>query len=212
MNLKHKTPTTSLLKNLQPLQIVRGAMGNPNRIEGYGAVFFDSSNPGGTSFDLRRSAGFIERFAPGAFDESLAGSESIVSYYNHNAERMLGQTDGGTLSLAKDDKGIRYSIPFQAGDPDHEYVAGKIQNQIVRGSSIHALVTDFSTSKEQGQKVVTITRAVLFEIGPVASPAYRSTTAKLRSEFHAHVMALPDGDDFADRDFVFREKVFERVN
>jgi len=140
------------------------------RASGYGAVF--SSN----SEDL---GGFIERIAPGAFDNAL--NDDVRALFNHDPSLILGRTVSGTLSLSVDERGLKYDIDM----PDTTY-ANDLRESLKRGdvdqSSFGFTVKNDSWDEVDGQLVRTILEVnQLFDVSPVTYPAYPDTAAAVRS-------------------------------
>jgi len=178
-------------------------------------VFFNRQDLEGTQFDMRRSKGYVERIAAGAFDAFLATdgfgiNRNIVSYFNHDSNRKLGDTRNGTLEVSTDDLGLKYSIPINANDPDHLYVAAKIAAGLVRGSSIDANVKKYRTSIESGARVLTVTELSVTELGPVSDAAYSGTNAITRHQQQPDCPILLDFNllESDERDAIFRERIF----
>ena len=73
--------------------------GKRNIVEGHAVVF------GQLSEDL---GGFQERILPGAFDTVLGND--VRAFFNHDPNFILGRSSAGTLKLAVDKKGLKYSF------------------------------------------------------------------------------------------------------
>lgn len=134
-------------------------------IRGYAAVYNSDSQ------DL---GGFIERIAPGAFDEVLRSNPDVFGRYNH--DRLLGRTSSGTVRLFPDERGLRYEIDPKPADED---ILQSLSRGDVRGSSFA-----FRTSgknehwyKDEKGRMIRELRGFdyLGDVGPVDSPAYLST-------------------------------------
>ena len=136
-------------------------------IRGYAAVYESDSQ------DL---GGFVERIAPGAFDEVLRGGPDVFGRYNH--DRLLGRTSSGTVRLFPDERGLRYEIDPKPADID---VVQSLERGDIRGSSF-AFRTSGGNEKwykdERGRMIREIRGFdYLGDVGPVDEPAYRSTEA-----------------------------------
>lgn len=134
-------------------------------IRGYAAVYDSDSQ------DL---GGFIERIAPGAFDEVLRSNPDVFGRYNH--DRLLGRTSSGTVRLFPDERGLRYEIDPKPADED---VLQSLSRGDIRGSSFA-----FRTSgknehwyKDEKGRMIRELRGFDYigDVGPVDSPAYLST-------------------------------------
>lgn len=134
-------------------------------IRGYAAVYNSDSQ------DL---GGFIERIAPGAFNEVLRSNPDVFGRYNH--DRLLGRTSSGTVRLFPDERGLRYEIDPKPADED---VLQSLSRGDIRGSSFA-----FRTSgknehwyKDEKGRMIRELRGFDYigDVGPVDSPAYLST-------------------------------------
>lgn len=132
------------------------------------------------SLDL---GGFRERILPGAFDKVLnrqRGRGEILSYYNHNADLLLGRESAGTLEITADDRGISYMVepPDTTAGRD---VLALVRARLLRGSSFAFTVGQKGerfTTDESGKAIREVVEASgLYEIGPVNVPAYGSATS-----------------------------------
>lgn len=150
---------------------VRAAAGDDGTvtIEGYAVVW------NRYSADL---GGYVEQIDPAAFDDSL-GSDDQIASYNHDYAAILGRRSTGTLELTKDNIGLRYTIAGDASDPDVARVAAKVRAKSVAGSSFTFRPMPGGESwgtTTNNHPLVTVTRAAIFEVGPVVWPAYPATT------------------------------------
>ena len=127
--------------------------------------------------------GFRERILPGAFDKILSrqrGKQEIVSYFNHDSNWLLGRESAGTLEITADDRGISYTVEppdTQAGRD----VLALVRSKNLRGSSFAFTVAprggERFTTDENGRAIREVIEASgLYEMGPVVTPAYSSTS------------------------------------
>ena len=133
------------------------------------------------SLDL---GGFRERILPGSFDKVLSrqrGRSEILSYYNHNADMLLGRESAGTLEIIADDRGVSYVVepPDTSAGRD---VLALVRSRNLRGSSFAFTVSQKTgerfTTDESGKAIREIVEASgLYELGPVNVPAYGSATS-----------------------------------
>ena len=154
----------------------RGAAGGM-KFKGYAARYSSTSN------DL---GGFREVLAPGAFDKVLGrrSKPDVILTYNHNADLLLARTASGTLSLASDEKGLRFS----ADAPDTQ-LARDLSTLIRRGDLTGASFAftvqpsaEAWTTDERGQAIRTIREvSELYDVSIVATPAYSSASVGVRS-------------------------------
>lgn len=143
-------------------------------IEGYGIVFDELSE------DL---GGFRERITRGAVEPIISSGAEIRSYFNHDDNQMLGTTANGSLRLIVDARGVKYSVKppkTRAGMDAVELV----RNQYIKGSSFRFKTAPGGDSwaMEGRESIRTVGKMTYIrEIGPVVEPAYRGTSAAIRS-------------------------------
>jgi hypothetical protein len=146
------------------------------KIEGYAAVFYRDDDPG-TEFEL--FDGFVERIAPGAFDDVL--DQDVRGLFNHRADNILGRTPE-TMRLSVDDIGLRYEIDLADTTLGRD-LQQHLRRGDVTGSSFSFIVeAEEIDDPEDGPTIRTITKfRSLFDVGPVTFPAYQATEANTRS-------------------------------
>ena len=128
--------------------------------------------------------GFKETIARGAFEGTLRSSDTIKSFFNHNPSYVLSTTRSKPrLQLIEETNGLRYRSPI----PDTSYgndLAENLRRKNVNGSSFAFRVLDDGqeiTYDDDGTVHRRVTKAELYEIGPVTNPAYTASTSNLRS-------------------------------
>lgn len=126
---------------------------------------------------------FVEEIAPGAFDESLK-VRGVAGLWSHDTSQVLGNTKSGTLRLDSGKQELRFELDL----PDTS--AGRdawetIKRGDVDGVSFGMIVTKdkWSTEDRDERKIYkrTILNAELYEISPVAFPAYPVNEVSVRS-------------------------------
>ena len=130
------------------------------------------------------SWGWKERFAPGALTDSL-GDEGIYATFNHDADNLLGRVSNKTLRMTDSEKGLMVEIDPNLDTDIGRQVLAFVKRQDVRGMSFAFSVDayEMDRAKKKGDlDRVTITKARLYELGPVTNPAYTQTSAQLRSK------------------------------
>lgn len=141
-------------------------------LRGYAAVW---DSPAQISENGRSFTEVIKR---GAFRSAVESKGDVIATYNHDVARLLGRTSAGTLRIHEDDRGLAFEIDL----PDH---AADVREMVQRGDLRGASFT--FTPKRGGEtwdgSLRTLTDVYLFELGPVAMPAYPATTVGLRSKF-----------------------------
>lgn len=154
---------------------VRQVDGGGRKIEGYAVKW---NQP----WDKRMTEwwGFTEMFAPGAFTESIRNNTgNAYASYQHNNEYTLGRYPR-TLELTEDDTGLMYSIDPPAWA---DWIVETVERGDVSQSSFIFDYQDYEW-QEQGEEeppILYVTRAILYEVSPVTSPAYPSSEAAARS-------------------------------
>lgn len=87
---------------------VRAKSGEPTRIAGYAARYYDPSDPG-TEYPMEFLPGTpLERIMKGAFSGNV--NDDVLAVWAHNAETILGRTVSGTLRLRADELGLWYEV------------------------------------------------------------------------------------------------------
>ena len=136
--------------------------------------------------------GFRERIMPGAFDAVLnrqRGRQDLVSYFNHDANIMLGRESSGTLKVWSDERGVWFEVTPPATRAD---ILELVARKDVKGASFtfslekggEAFVTD-----ESGRAIREVRAARIYELGPVVQPAYPATTAAVAMRSYEAWMA-----------------------
>ncbi len=141
-------------------------------ITGYGAVFNSES---------RNLGGFVETIHPAAFDNVLSTNPDVIGVFNHDRNLLLGRTSNGTMKLTTDAYGLRYEIT-----PNTNTSIGKDCVEWVKDRTIVGSSFSFAISKASGDSWSTDERgmrrrevrniALLEDVGPVARPAYDSSS------------------------------------
>jgi len=126
--------------------------------------------------------GFVERFAAGAFTESIA-ADDWRSIYNHNSDYVMGRMSAGTLELREESDGVYYTAypPTEA-----HWVSGMMAN--IKRGDVRENSFRFRTSSEHvlweekdGILYRTVLKAAGREVGPQVFPAYSQTSVEARS-------------------------------
>lgn len=148
-------------------------------LNGYGAVFYDQSNPG-TQYQLWDNV--FERIAPTAFNRVISESQDVRGLFNHDSNMVLGRTGAGTMRLYVDMRGLRYEIDLPDTAVAND-LATLVERGDVDGSSFGFIVRgqERKYGKDGEPDVRIITDVDLFDTGPVTFPAYDATTAGVRS-------------------------------
>ncbi|WP_312274873.1 HK97 family phage prohead protease [Pseudescherichia sp.] len=146
----------------------------PTRIIGYGSVFNSRSEP---------LWGFREIIKPGAFDDVLG--DDVRGLFNHDPNFILGRSASGTLTVAVDDKGLRYDITAPDTQTIRDLVlAPMLRGDISQSSFAFRVARDGEHWYEDDEGVVIreISRfSRLFDVSPVTYPAYQDADSGVRS-------------------------------
>ena len=104
------------------------------------------------------------------------------AFWNHDSNMVLGSVRAKTLELGEDEVGLRFVIY----PPDTQ--AGKDALASMRRGDVDQMSFAFRTVKDDWQQVGdqiirTLKEVKLYEVSPVAFPAYPQTSAFVRSQF-----------------------------
>ncbi|PGR17688.1 HK97 family phage prohead protease [Bacillus anthracis] len=139
---------------------------------------------------------FVEEIAEGAFDESLKVRD-VVGLWSHDTSQVLGNTKSKTLRIQNDKKELRFELDIPnttVGNDAWEL----IKRGDVDGVSFGMKVTKDKWSSEERENGKLYKRSILnaelYEISPVAFPAYPTNEVSVRSldEFKAGEKRVAD--------------------
>lgn len=127
--------------------------------------------------------GFVEKIAPGAFRDAFDPGADVLSLYNHTLGNLLGRTTSGTLTLTDSDAGLRYTVKLP-----NTSIANDLVELVDRGdisaTSFGFDIDDWDADQTwdyAGDLIVrTLNKVSLFEVSPVACPAYPDAAIALR--------------------------------
>lgn len=168
------------LRSFKVTELRASTDGKP-RIEGYAAVF------GQLSDDL---GGFREVIMPGAFADTLQRDDQRA-LWNHETGKVLGRRKAGTLELAEDTTGLRFTIY----PPDTQ--TGRDALELVRRGDVDQMSFAFSAElndqtwqqEEERGLIRSLRRVQLYEVSPVTFPAYPQTSAAVRAKVQEYGQA-----------------------
>ena len=156
-------------------------LGDQMVLEGYAARFNSPSK------DL---GGFRETIAPGAFKRALAQNDDVFCLFNHSADKVLGRTSSGTLSVNEDDKGLHFRCQLDPNQQWHRDLHSAVARGDLRECSF--AFTPNGPDGEDWQNVKdergnwSISRMLkdvnLFDASVVTHPAYDNTSVQARAE------------------------------
>lgn len=134
---------------------------------------------------------FREELDPHAFDSCLAANPDVRALWNHDANHILGRTKAGTLRINADKTGLFYEIDPPATTMAKDLMLSMDRGDVTQSSFGFVCIEDTWREDGQGNYIRTVLKAELFDVSPVAFPAYLDATSGVRQ-----VRALfPEGND-----------------
>lgn len=126
--------------------------------------------------------GFREVIAPGAFRAAFSEDADVKAFWNHNSDYVLGRTTSGTLRLIDDERGLMIEIdpPASAANFIEAVTRGDV-SQMSFGFAV-AENGDSVEITDDGTVLRTLREVDLFEVSPVAMPAYPATSISARTK------------------------------
>jgi len=124
--------------------------------------------------------GFREKVSKGAFLKSLSEMR-VLSFWNHNSDMVLGNTENGSLVLQEDERGLKFELTLP------ETSVGKDARALIKRGDVKGMSFGFRTLREQWdesdpKKVVrTLLEVRLYEVSPTPMPAYPQSSVAARS-------------------------------
>jgi uncharacterized protein len=141
-------------------------------VEGYAAVFnSDSENLGW----------FIERIAPGAFDDVL--DNDAVALFNHDPNLILARNKVN-MKLSVDERGLKYSFDAPNTTAGNDLIENLRIGNVRTSSFAFSVEKESWTYSEDRSKpdIRTIEKVDrLYDVSPVTYPAYPDTSVAQRS-------------------------------
>lgn len=184
---KSMTPDIDVVRALAAPVELRAAMAADDGLGALVGYFstFDVWYPVESKFEGR----FLERAAPVAFSETIERDRAMMKVlFDHGNDPTIGNKVLGPIrDLRPDQSGARYDVPLFDTGYNRELLPGLRAG--VYGASMRMHVQDDSWDKRparsahnpDGLPERTITRATVFEFGPVTFPANPSAKAGIRS-------------------------------
>jgi HK97 family phage prohead protease len=124
--------------------------------------------------------GFREKVSKGAFLKSLSEMR-VLSFWNHNSDMVLGNTENGSLVLQEDERGLKFDLTL----PDTSI--GRDARALIKRGDVKGMSFGFRTLREEWdesdpKKVVrTLLEVRLYEVSPTPMPAYPQSSVAARS-------------------------------
>jgi len=142
---------------------------------GHAAVFDTLSEP---------IFGFREVVRPGAFTKSLEEGDQRA-FWSHDPAQVLGRVSAGTLKLEEDDIGLRVEITPPDTQVGRDAIESVRRGDVTQMSFGFEAVRDVWKSDEKLGELRELLELRLWEVSPVAIPAYPDTEIGLREKLHA---------------------------
>lgn len=157
-----------------PLKNIR-ADEEEGSITGHAAVFDKLSVP---------LWGFREKIEKGAFANTIK-EEDVRALWNHDSNYVLGRNRSGTLTLKEDDQGLLVSIEPPDAQWARDFMASIKRGDVDQMSFGFDVVTDEWDRSDKDNIIRTLKEVKLWDVSPVAFPAYPQTDVQARSEVFA---------------------------
>lgn len=139
---------------------------------------------------------FVEEIDKEAFKDSLA-SRNVVALWSHDTSQVLGNTKSGTLRLTNMETELRFELDIpntSAGNDAWELIKRGDVDGVSFGMRV--LKSKWSSEKRGERRIYKrqILNAELYEISPVAFPAYPANQVSARGleEFKASEQRAAD--------------------
>jgi len=143
-------------------------------LAGYAAVYGQDSRE-----IVEGGRKFVERIAPGAFNETLSSGADVKLYYNHDASMPLARTRSGTLTLKSDRNGLAFTASLPETTLGNDVRALIERGDLSGEMSFGFIVSEDSWNRNRTERLVK--RAQLIEVSIVQDAAYPQTSSSLRS-------------------------------
>lgn len=152
-------------------------------IEGYASVFYDAKDEEGTTYWIWSDV--QERIGPTCFDRALKDKHDVRALVNHDWDNIVGRTAAGSLELAVDNVGLKYSFEHDPQLQASQNLLRCLEKGLFDGSSFGFIATRVSWTELKTDNgwiyIRTIEDCDLIEVSVVGLPAYSGTSAGVRS-------------------------------
>lgn len=129
---------------------------------------------------------FREVIRPGAFTNAIQ-NDDVRALWNHDSNIVLGRTKSGTLQMTQDETGLRVSITLPDSNEGRDKYASVARGD-VDGMSFGFRVPaggERWSFDADGIELRELTTLSVFDVSPVAYPAYQETEIEARSVLDA---------------------------
>lgn len=166
------------------------SQGDKYQLVGYAALFNSPS---------KNLGGFVEVIAPGAFDRALREKQVVRFTFNHSLDAVLARSDNGTLSLAADEKGLKFAAQLNKNIQQHRDLFEACKAGLYDEMSFAFVAPPYGQQWSPDGTQRTLLDVDLCDVSLVATPAYAGTSAAARSaaaivghsDLLARVLAMP---------------------
>lgn len=151
--------------------------GETRKISGYASVFNSYSEPIGGMFR--------EIVRPGAFRKTLSEGDQVL-LWSHDTAKPLARKSAGTLDLSEDDRGLKFEARLNGTSWAQDALKAMESRDVTQMSFGFSVIKDrwtFDQANELDQRE--LLEVALFEVSPVAFPAYPATDVQARSIYDA---------------------------
>lgn len=164
------------------------------------------------TYGQRYDAGwFVETIHPGAFSDDI-GRRDQFCFWCHRSDEILGATSNGTLKLRSDDIGLDFEAIPPAGAPHTSKALLSLEGRYVTKCSFGfeggPREEDETWEFRDGVLYRDVYRAILYEVSPVAIPAYDGTGVTVVSERSMNRALETLGCDYTE----YRKRAIERMD
>jgi HK97 family phage prohead protease len=149
--------------------------GDNLHVEGHAAVFNTLSLPLYDWWEGR----YVEQVAPGAFTKTLQEAD-VRMQTNHDSNLLLARTASGTLRLAEDNIGLFVDADMAPTTHGRDMAILLARGDVNQMSFMFSVVRDEWDETAEGTPRRTILECKLYDVAPVAFPAYEEADIGLR--------------------------------
>jgi uncharacterized protein len=146
-------------------------------IRGYAAVYDLRSEP---IYGM-----FYEVVKPGAFARALNGQDDVRGLFDHDSSKVLGRLSARTLRLGSDSKGLWYEIDLPDTSAGRDLAVSIERRDITQSSFGFRKIKDAWREERTPDGLMIDIRELLevelYDVSPVAFPAYEATEVAMRS-------------------------------
>lgn len=176
---KMRSRSNEIERRSYPFRVRANTDGTSQVLEGYAAVFERETVLIPKDAMWKGSPEVREVIEPGAFAKTLKNHDQRA-FWNHNSDIILGRTHNRTLKLWEDDRGLGTEIK----PPETNLVRDMVMAPIERGdvdqmSFGFSIVREARAENEDGSVTYTLKEVRLYEVSPVAIPAYPDTEIQI---------------------------------